>query len=182
MANCKYLKIKLNRQLECKKSNKLISFKDCKSCPFKEYKQSSSSSLQNSAKTPQKMKKRSNNSQIRNAADNNDNKSKNTRKMKKKSNKLVKLEKKRFSLFTSDAKKCYFCSSSYHLTWHEIFRGKNRPNSIKYGLCLRMCLNCHEKYQDDKEFNDFWHKKGQAMFEKTYPDLKFEDIFKRNYK
>lgn len=26
-----------------------------------------------------------------------------------------------------------------------------------------------------------WHKKGQAMFEKTYPDLRFEDIFKINY-
>ena len=96
--------------------------------------------------------------------------------------KRAKLERKRFSLFSKDTKHCYFCSSSFELTWHEIFRGRNRSNSMKYGLCLRMCLFCHEKYQEDKHFNDFWHVKGQATFEETYPELDFVKIFKKNYK
>ena len=107
----------------------------------------------------------------------------NNRKMrlKQKTSKLAKLERNRFSLFSDNKNKCYFCPSTYNLTWHEIFRGRNRSNSMKYGLCLRICLSCHKKYQENKVFNDEWHKKGQAMFIKTYPDLVFEDIFRENY-
>lgn len=100
--------------------------------------------------------------------------------MKKKSNKLSKLERNRFSLF-HDGKKCIVCGSIYQLTWHEIFGGKNRINSMKYGLCLRLCLNCHRKYQDNKIFNDYWHKKGQIKFKDVYPDLDFISIFHRNW-
>ena len=96
--------------------------------------------------------------------------------------KRAKLERKRFSVFSKDTKHCYFCSSSFELTWHELFRGRNRQNSMKYGLCLRMCSTCHELYQEDKHFNDFWHVKGQIAFEETYPDLDFVKIFKKNYK
>lgn len=103
-------------------------------------------------------------------------------KLKRVTYKQTKLERNRFSLFSTDTTHCYFCPSTYKLTWHEIFRGKNRANSMKYGLCLRMCLVCHEKYQDDPAFNDYWHKKGQALFEKAYPDLDFVEIFKKNYR
>ena len=96
--------------------------------------------------------------------------------------KQAKLEKERFSLFSKDTKHCYFCSSGYELTWHELFRGRNRQNSMKYGLCLRMCSSCHELYQEDKHFNDFWHVKGQATFEEAYPELDFVKIFNLYYK
>lgn len=108
--------------------------------------------------------------------------SQNCAKLKNRTSKQAKLERKRFSLFSKDTKHCYFCSSGYELTWHEIFRGRNRQNSMKYGLCLRMCSSCHELYQEDKYFNDLWHAKGQAMFEETYPDLDFVKIFKKNYR
>ena len=147
MNNCKHLKIKLNKTLECKKKKKIISLKDCTNCSSKEY------------------LVKSNHYQLKNTTI-----------------KRAKLERKRFSLFSKDTKHCYFCSSSFELTWHEIFRGRNRSNSMKYGLCLRMCLFCHEKYQEDKHFNDFWHVKGQATFEETYPELDFVKIFKKNYK
>ena len=52
---------------------------------------------------------------------------------------------------------------------------------MKYGLCLPICESCHSKYQNNFLFNKEWHKKGQAIFSKAYPDLKFEDIFKKNY-
>lgn len=101
-------------------------------------------------------------------------------KIKKRSSKLAKLERNRFSLFTDNMSKCYFCPNKKdHI--HEIFCGRNRQNSMKYGLCLPICESCHSKYQNNFLFNKEWHKKGQAMFNKTYPDLKFKDIFKRNY-
>ena len=150
--------------------------KDCANCQFKEYKCTNYSN--NCANKEYK----SNNNQIRKIVNNKNFKQQKIVKIKPKSNKLVKLERKRFSLFSMDTNHCYFCHSTHQLTWHEIFRGRNRSNSMKYGLCLRMCLKCHKKYQDNLFFNDFWHKKGQALFEKAYPDLDFVDIFKRNYK
>lgn len=102
-------------------------------------------------------------------------------KIKNKSKGLAKLERNRTSLFTDNKNKCMFCPSAYHLTWHEIYPGRNRKNSMKYKLCLRMCLRCHDKYQEDVKFNDFWRKKGQVIFNKTYPGLNFEDIFRINY-
>lgn len=101
-------------------------------------------------------------------------------KLKQRSKKLAKLERNRFSLFTNNMNKCYFClNKKDHI--HEIFCGRNRQNSMRYGLCLPICELCHSKYQNDVVFNLKWHKKGQAMFNKTYPNLKFEDIFKKNY-
>ncbi len=38
MTNCKYLKQKLNRTLECKKQKKIINIKECNVCKFKENK------------------------------------------------------------------------------------------------------------------------------------------------
>ena len=101
--------------------------------------------------------------------------------MKKKSYKLNKLERDRFSLFSDNKNKCYFCHRETELTWHEIYSGKNRQNSMRYGLCLRMCLSCHNRLQEDKLFNDLWHEKGQMAFEKAYPNLNFINIFHRNY-
>lgn len=79
--------------------------------------------------------------------------------------------------------KCCKCPAITNLTWHEVFRGRNRVNSIKYGLCLRICWNCHEKYQEDKDFNDYWHKKGQKKFMEYYHKSvdEFIDVFGRNY-
>ena len=103
-------------------------------------------------------------------------------KIKKKSKKLARLEKDRFSVFTNNKNKCMFCSATTNLTWHEIFRGRNRSNSMKYGFCLRMCLSCHENNQEDSQFNNFWHKKAQLYFEEFLGSREeFIKIFKRNY-
>ena len=100
----------------------------------------------------------------------------------KKSSKISKLERNRKSVFTDNKDKCMFCPSTYKLTWHEIFAGRNRQNSMKYDLCLRMCLNCHELYQENKEFNDFWHKQGQLYFEKNIGSREeFIEVFRENY-
>ena len=95
--------------------------------------------------------------------------------------KQAKKEKNRFSIIGLPNDKCAVCPSKTNLTTHEIFGGSNRNNSIKYGLTIKLCLTCHRKYQEDKCFNDEWHKKGQLAFMKSYPDLNFIDIFHRNY-
>lgn len=154
---CIYLKQKLNKKLECKKLKKEIKIIDCSNCKYREFKTQICSI---------KLNKTQSNKNIS---------------LKPKSNKLAKLERKRTSLFTDNKNKCMFCPSTYHLTWHEIYRGRNRQNSMKYKLCLRMCDKCHDKYQEDVEFNNYWHKKGQLAFITNYPDLKFENIFKVNY-
>lgn len=160
---CIYLKQKFNHKFECKRNKEEICLKDCSNCPYKEYKKctitvkKSTYKWKNAQKSPVYCAK-----------------------MKQRSNKLAKLEKNRFSLFTDNMNKCYFCPNKKdHI--HEIFCGRNRQNSMKYGLCLPICESCHSKYQNNFLFNKEWHKKGQAIFSKAYPDLKFEDIFKKNY-
>lgn len=163
MSNCIYLKQKFNHKFECKRNKEEICLKDCSNCPYKEYKKctitvkKSTYKWKNAQKSPVYCAK-----------------------MKQRSNKLAKLEKNRFSLFTDNMNKCYFCPNKKdHI--HEIFCGRNRQNSMKYGLCLPICESCHSKYQNNFLFNKEWHKKGQAMFNKAYPDLNFENIFKKNY-
>ena len=151
---CINLKQKLSKKLYCKKQNKEIAFKDCNNCKFKEYEIEYKPIVHKNNKN---------------------------RTIKNKTKKLAKLEKNRFSIIYPNENKCCLCPNSINLTWHEIYRGRNRQNSIKYGLCLRLCINCHELYQENKKFNDYWHKKGQLAFIKSYPDLNFIDIFKINY-
>ncbi len=160
--NCINLKKKFNNTLFCKKSKKQITLKDCSNCTYKEYKMQCCSLNYN---------KSQNYSTLR---------PKKTYKMKTKSKKLAKLEKNRFSVFTDNLDKCYLCPNKKdHL--HEIFAGRNRQNSMKYGFVLPLCEKCHRLYQNDAVFNSFWHKKGQLAFKTNYPNLTFESIFRINY-
>jgi hypothetical protein len=102
--------------------------------------------------------------------------------MKKKSSKLAKLERNRFSVFCPELDTCYVCGSNYQMTKHEIFEGRNRINSMKYGFVLPMCYKCHSELQESKAFNDFWKKKSQRYFEKHFGTREdFISIFRRNY-
>lgn len=102
--------------------------------------------------------------------------------MRTKSKKLSKLEKERFSVFYDDLSVCMNCGSTYRMTKHEIFEGRNRINSMKYGFVLPLCMRCHQELQEDISFNDKWKKKSQMYFEEhigTRDD--FLSIFRRNY-
>ena len=104
-------------------------------------------------------------------------------KIKKRTYKQAKAEKNRFSLFTDDLEHCIICGKS-PVNKHEIFYGRNRQNSIKYGLVIPLCQRHHtgiDGIHFNTELCDFWHKKGQTRFNEVYPDLNFEDVFKRNY-
>lgn len=102
--------------------------------------------------------------------------------MRTKSKKLSKLEKERFSVFYDDLSVCMNCGSTYRMTKHEVFEGRNRINSMKYGFVLPLCMRCHQELQEDISFNDKWKKKSQMYFEEhigTRDD--FLSIFRRNY-
>lgn len=174
-------------KLICKKTNKEIKLSDCTNCPYKKYR-----NIQYNVKKCEKIVKMHNKSQktvqkslqsttkLHSSVESLQ-KSRKKSTLKQRTNKLNKLERDRFSLFIDDDSKCMLCGSTYQLTWNEIFRGKNRQLSMKYGLCQRLCLSCHRKYQDDVLFNEIWHKKGQLAFITNYPDLDFVEIFGRNY-
>ncbi len=177
--NCKYLKQKLNKKLECKLNNKIITLKDCSNCKYKEYKctinQINCANHQNKT-LKNTMIDKTTAKHSKNKQNNRQHKSK----IKSRSNKLAKLERNRTSLFTDDLEHCILCGKSKdHL--HEIFFGKNRVNSIKYKLVIPVCFECHNKIHNDIKLQNEWFIKGQTRFNEVYPDLDFVEIFKRNW-
>ena len=104
----------------------------------------------------------------------------NLTKLKNRTSKQAKLERNRFSILTSDLDHCVICSAKKeHL--HEVCFGRNRINSIKYGLVIPLCSLHHTEMHRNKEWQEYWHKKGQQAFIAYYPDLDFFKIFKINY-
>lgn len=178
MNYCKYLRKRKSKPY-CYIIRKEISFSTCHECDNKEYKINNkkntifvkngtfyTKNAQNNQKTVQNYLQSS---------------AKILQKMKNKSNKQAKKERERFSVFTS-SDRCFVCKSTYQLTWNEIYRGRNRSNSMEDGFCLRMCLNCHREYQDDTNFNDFWHREAQLYFEEHYGTKEdFISRYRRNY-
>ena len=98
-----------------------------------------------------------------------------------KSNKVSKLEKNRFSILTDDLSECFICQRPRD-DINEIFMGRNRQNSMKWGLCIPMCRRCHNNYHKDRKMQEYFMKMGQEAFEKVYPNEEFIKIFLKNYK
>lgn len=102
--------------------------------------------------------------------------------MKQKSSKLNKLEKNRYSVFYKDFEACCYCGSIYNITKHEIFEGRNRRNSMKYGYVLPLCSKCHSQLQNNNDFNIKWKVLSQKHFEEKVGNRDdFIKIFRRNY-
>ena len=197
---CIHLKKRKNKPY-CNLLNKEITFSLCRECDDKEYKKISTDfcrKMQCSADIKRKKStfdkkspatsglqsglQKSNDNQMRKYSQKLAKKQQKPAKMQNKSNKLASLEKNRYSVFSNDTERCYLCGSTYKLTWHEIYSGKNRQNSMRYGLCLRLCLNCHSKEQEDSQFNDYWHKQGQLYWEENIGSREeFIKVFRRNY-
>lgn len=184
MNNLKCRKQGFNKYV-CKRTNKEIKLSDCKNCPYKEYKDKKCTTIvkksglewKNAQKSPVYCANSNKNS--RKTAENS-RKLQSSAKMNQKSSKLAKLERERFSLFTNDLEHCYFCGKKKD-NIHEVIFGKNRINSIKFGLTLPLCLEHHRLMHKDTTLIKEYKQKGQVLFNKTYPNLNFEDIFKKNY-
>lgn len=100
--------------------------------------------------------------------------------IKQKSNKLAKKEKNRFSIITTDLEKCYLCKAKKE-DLHEIYEGKNRQLSMKYGLIIPLCRKCHISVTNNKTLQEKLHKVGQKVFKKYYKTENFVKIFGKNY-
>lgn len=73
----------------------------------------------------------------------------------------------RYSLFTDDLKHCIVCGMPYP-DINEIFMGRNRNNSIKYGMCIPLCRFHHSQYHIDRGMQLYWMNKGKDEFLKKY--------------
>ena len=94
--------------------------------------------------------------------------------------KIKELEKNRFSILTNDLTKCYICGKSKdHL--HEIFFGKNRVNSMKWGCVAPLCYQCHSLIHRKPEVDIMLKKECQQKFEQVYPNEDFLNIFHKYY-
>lgn len=175
MNYCIHLKKRKNKPY-CNVLKEEIRFARCQECGNKEYKP------KDKRNSPFENKKRTEFTKI--SAKKSTSKGKSPVKsgnMKKKSKELAKLERNRFSVLTSDDK-CFVCGSTHLLTWHEVFAGRNRQNSMEDGFCLRMCLLCHEEKQDDAQFNEFWHHEAQQYYERNIGSRKqFLARYRRSY-
>ena len=106
----------------------------------------------------------------------------NSTKLKKRTSKHARLERNRFSILTNDLDHCVICSSKKdHL--HEVFFGRNRANSIKYGCVIPLCSTHHTEMHRNKEWQDYWHIVAQKRFMEYYHKSvdEFIEIFKINY-
>ena len=100
-----------------------------------------------------------------------------TAEIKKKSSKLKKKKKNRFSIITNNLEKCYFCELPKE-DLHEVFCGRNRQKSIKWGLVIPICRIHHRKITDDEKFNEVMEDIARNIFIKRYGKEKFIEEFK----
>lgn len=155
MINCKYLKQKLNRTLECKKQNKIINIKECNGCIYRE----------NYIPDYRKSIKKTNNSQsIRTKA-------------------LSIPKKVKLIVWERDNHQCIFCHSP--VPWnlansHYIKRshgGLGIPENI---FCS--CLKCHHDFDDTLNRNWMLPIAQNYLMSKYINWNEDKLVYKKNYK
>ena len=97
-------------------------------------------------------------------------------KLKQKSNKQKSLEENRFSILQNNLNKCYFCNNTA-TDWHEMLKGRNRKKCIKWGLCIKICRNCHTRTENDSKFYQEGRILAQKVWQEHYKKNK-EDFIK----
>lgn len=101
--------------------------------------------------------------------------------IKKKSDKQKQLEKNRYSIFTNDFTKCYYChrklKDDEKFDLHEVYGGSNRTRSIKNGLVVPLCRICHSS----EEIIKYLRIKLQKEYEKTHSREEFIKIIGKSY-
>lgn len=100
--------------------------------------------------------------------------------LKKKSRKLKKLEDARFSIITNNLNWCYICQVKKKNDLNEVFGGSNRQMSMKYGLVIPVCRECHSEYDINKELRLKYQQEAQKIFEEKFSHELFMKEFKKN--
>lgn len=91
---------------------------------------------------------------------------------------------KRYSIVQKDMSKCFICGQTgTHI--HEVYFGRNRQNSIKYGCCVGLCPRHHNASDIGVHFNkkldDYLKQTFEIEFLKTHTIKEFQSIFRANY-
>lgn len=97
--------------------------------------------------------------------------------------KITRLERMRYSILTKDLNHCFICGANKH-SIHEIYFGKNRINSMKWGCCVPLCLDHHtgrNGVHNNSQVDIILKQKCQKKFQELYPEINFLEIFHRNY-
>ena len=97
--------------------------------------------------------------------------------IKNKTNKQKQLEKNRYSIFTTNLNKCYYCGKEGKMDLHEVYGGSNRTRSIKNGLVVPLCRICHS----NEEIIQYLRIKLQKEFEKTHSKEDFIKLIGKSY-
>lgn len=88
------------------------------------------------------------------------------------------MEKNRFSIFTTNLSRCYYCGKQNEkLDLHEVWGGSNRQRSIKNGFVIPLCRTCHS----DEQIISFLRKKLQKKYEENHSREEFLAIIGKNY-
>lgn len=103
--------------------------------------------------------------------------------MRYKSNKLARLEKNRFSIFTEDLEHCYICKRKKD-DLHELLGGIQRKKSMQYGLVIPVCRRCHGTLENDEQIKLNWKIQAEKKWLEVYAPFAKEDFireFGKNY-
>lgn len=101
------------------------------------------------------------------------------KKIKQKSSKLAKLERNRYSIITYNLDICYICKSHKKDHLDEVFGGRNRQTSMKYGLVIPICFKCHRELTDNPLKKKAIQGEAKQIFIKKYSEEKFIEEFGR---
>lgn len=83
----------------------------------------------------------------------------------------------RYSVFTNDMEHCIICGMP-NPDINEIFMGRNRNNSIIYGMCIPLCRIHHIQYHNDRGMQLYWMEKGRDEFLKKYSIDRWHSTFR----
>lgn len=101
------------------------------------------------------------------------------KKIRKKSSKLAKLERNRYSIITYNLDICYICKEHRRDHLDEVFCGRNRQTSMKFGLVIPICFKCHRKLTDNPLLKKDIQEEAKQIFIKKYSEEKFIKEFGR---
>ena len=107
-----------------------------------------------------------------------------TKPIKKRTSKLAKLERNRYSVFTNDLSNCFYHNKECYgtITKHELFAGRNRQRSMKYGFVIPLCHYHHSSVQNNAVLNQYWHNRCRNYWLKNYGNLdQFIKVFGKSY-
>lgn len=97
--------------------------------------------------------------------------------MRFKTNKLQKLERNRFSIYTDNFKKCYYCGKTGKMDKHEVYGGANRIRSMQNGLVVPLCRACHSNEMILNKLKI----KCQKIYEQEHTREEFIQLIGKNY-